>query len=73
MTIYEEVQKAVFPNENTVVAITGLSKNAGKTSLLNWLIRSFPDYRYGITTTGRDGEEKDLVFGTDKPKVKVLK
>lgn len=73
MTIQEKIKSSLFSNEKTVIAITGLSKNAGKTSLLNWLMLNFPNYNYGITTTGRDGEEQDVVYGTTKPKVKVNK
>ncbi len=73
MTAYDQIKHSLFPNERMVIAITGLSKNAGKTSLLNWLLKHFPQYEYGLTTTGRDGEEKDLVFGTEKPKVIVSK
>jgi hypothetical protein len=66
-----------------VVAVVGLSKNAGKTSYINWLLRDdnftrlYPDthssYNFGLTTTGRDGEDLDLLTGDKKPKVVIPK
>ncbi len=73
MTIYDQIKKALFPNDRMVIAITGLSKNAGKTSLVNWILKHYSVYRFGLTTTGRDGEDKDTVFGTEKPKVLIAK
>ena len=54
-----------------VVSIIGMSKNAGKTTALNYLIEEGMDegLKLGITSTGRDGETVDLVTGTKKPKV----
>ena len=48
-----------------------MSKNAGKTTALNYFIEQAmdEDMVLGITSTGRDGESTDLVSGTDKPKV----
>ncbi len=56
------------------LAIVGLSKNSGKTSLLNFLLSRIDTdkKRVGVLTTGRDGEKKDLVFKSDKPEV-ILK
>lgn len=53
------------------VSIVGMSKNAGKTTALNYFIEEAmdEDLVLGITSTGRDGESTDLVSGTDKPKV----
>lgn len=53
------------------VSIIGMSKNAGKTTALNYFIEQAmdEDLVLGITSTGRDGESTDLVSGTDKPKV----
>ena len=56
---------------NKIIAVVGLSKNAGKTTFLNWLVANFPNRIIGIITTGRDGENIDLVSGHLKPKVKV--
>ncbi|MEG0919062.1 MAG: hypothetical protein RSA49_01525 [Anaerovoracaceae bacterium] len=53
------------------VSIVGMSKNAGKTTALNYIIEEAMDEGMilGITSTGRDGESTDLVTGTDKPRV----
>ncbi len=53
------------------VSIVGMSKNAGKTTALNYLIEEAIDegVTLGVTSTGRDGESQDLVTGTEKPRV----
>jgi hypothetical protein len=57
--------------ELRVVAVVGLSKNCGKTTFLNWYISREQGSVVGVTTTGRDGEEIDLVTNDKKPKVKL--
>jgi len=52
-----------------IYAIAGISKNCGKTSLLNYLLAHQNKTPVGVLTTGRDGEEKDMVFGNPKPAV----
>ena len=68
MRLYSEVL-----GKYKVLSLVGMSKNAGKTTALNFLIdeASEEDVITGITSTGRDGEGTDLVTGTDKPKVFV--
>ncbi len=56
-------------NQNGITAIIGLSKNAGKTTMLNWLLSMYQGSPVAVFTTGRDGEETDLVEGKAKPKV----
>lgn len=53
------------------ISIVGMAKNAGKTTTLNYLIEEAMDEGMvlGITSTGRDGENTDLVTGTEKPRV----
>ena len=53
------------------LSIVGMSKNAGKTTALNFLIEEAMDdgIRLGVTSIGRDGESQDLVTGTEKPKI----
>lgn len=53
------------------LSIVGMSKNAGKTTALNYLIEEAMDegLKIGVTSTGRDGETQDLVTGTEKPRV----
>ncbi|MEA1973399.1 MAG: hypothetical protein U9N34_08925, partial [Candidatus Cloacimonadota bacterium] len=52
-----------------IKAIIGLSKNSGKTSVLNHILQTRENELCGVFTTGRDGEELDLVENTEKPKV----
>jgi len=62
-------------NSQRIIAVVGLSKNVGKTTLLNWLIKNLAEKKhsatFGIITTGRDGETLDLVGGHAKPQVFV--
>ena len=53
------------------VSVIGMAKNAGKTTTLNYLIEEAEDAGIvlGVTSTGRDGESKDIVTGTEKPKI----
>ncbi|MDR1571650.1 MAG: hypothetical protein LBS32_03915 [Clostridiales Family XIII bacterium] len=54
-----------------VVSLVGMAKNTGKTTALSALIDEAhgAGLRLGISSTGRDGETKDLVTGTAKPRV----
>lgn len=56
-----------------IIFIAGSSKNAGKTTFLNYLLprmRSVSQLAY--LTIGIDGERKDQIFGTDKPVIETL-
>ena len=54
------------------MSIVGMCKNAGKTTVLNWLLRnSRHDRVLGLTSIGRDGESTDVVTGTEKPSIFV--
>lgn len=53
------------------VAIIGMEKNAGKTTVLNHLLNSRPPVVQAITSIGYDGEDSDQVTGTDKPSIYV--
>jgi len=57
------------------LAIIGLSKNAGKTTCLNHLIRAWHESSQprplGLTSIGRDGEEEDVVGGHAKPRIYI--
>lgn len=50
------------------LAIVGICKNAGKTSILNAIIAKHR-LAWGIMSTGHDGESTDLLFKTPKPRV----
>jgi len=54
-------------------SIIALSKNAGKTTLLNYFINQYQQasVKLGISTIGVDGEEKDLLSGHAKPLLTV--
>ena len=55
------------------VSIIGMCKNAGKTTVLNAIIRHYSgnSQTLALTSIGRDGESKDLVTGTKKPGIYV--
>ena len=53
------------------VAIIGMEKNAGKTTVLNQLISNRPAVVQAITSIGYDGEDTDQVTGTGKPSIYV--
>ena len=54
------------------VTVIGLCKNAGKTTMLNWLLAHSGRGRVlGLTSIGRDGESTDVVTGTEKPSIFV--
>ena len=56
------------------MSIVGMCKNAGKTTVLNWLLQnSRRDRVLGLTSIGRDGESSDVVTGTFKPSIFVPK
>ncbi|WP_425446243.1 hypothetical protein [Dethiothermospora halolimnae] len=59
--------------ENKIISIVGMAKNAGKTVTLNHIIEEayYNDVNIGITSTGRDGESEDLVTRTEKPTIYV--
>ena len=50
------------------MSIVGMCKNAGKTTMLNWLLAHTGRRQIlGLTSIGRDGESTDVGPGTDKP------
>ena len=53
-----------------IVAIVGICKNAGKTTVLNAVLKQH-DFSWGVLSTGRDGEREDLVYKTPKPRVLI--
>ena len=54
------------------MSIVGMCKNAGKTTMLNWLLAHSGRGRVlGLTSIGRDGESSDVVTGTEKPSIFV--
>lgn len=68
MGLLENIQ-----DDYKTLSIVGMSKNAGKTTAMNFLIEEAMDEGMilGITSTGRDGETVDLVTETEKPRIYV--
>lgn len=62
---------AELVKKSSCVAIIGMEKNAGKTTVLNHLLSSRQEYVQGITSIGYDGEDTDQVTGTDKPTIYI--
>ncbi|HEU23893.1 MAG: hypothetical protein C0176_00310 [Mesoaciditoga sp.] len=51
------------------IAVIGLAKNVGKTTVVNYLASNLSNVC--ILTIGRDGEERDALYGTQKPSVNL--
>lgn len=66
----------IHSENKRITVITGLSKNAGKSTLLNWIVANSKIARPGIITTGRDGEDYDeaaaLAKEESRAKPKIL-
>jgi len=59
-------------NETKTMSIVGMCKNAGKTTMLNWMLTGgHLRGTLGLTSIGRDGESTDVVTGTEKPGIFV--
>lgn len=65
----KNLSEVIQRKENKIITIAGLSKNAGKTSFLNYILNRFDHSPAGVTTTGHDGEDTDLITSLKKPKV----
>lgn len=56
------------------ISIIGMDKNVGKTTVLNHILNEARGkISLGLTSIGRDGEEKDRVTSTEKPKIYIEK
>lgn len=53
------------------IAIIGIAKNAGKTTVLNTIIETYKDKPLCITSVGLDGEKIDNITRQDKPRVRL--
>jgi hypothetical protein len=56
------------------LALVGLAKNTGKTETLNALLREMQErgHTVGVTSVGRDGEERDVIdIRIEKPRVEL--
>ena len=67
------MQKALLESiaRTKTLSIVGMCKNAGKTTVLNRLLRESHGRVLGLTSIGRDGESTDVVTGTEKPGIFV--
>ncbi|TCS95537.1 hypothetical protein [Hazenella coriacea] len=62
----------LIPDDVETVSMIGLSKNAGKTTVLNVLVQEMYRKRsIGLLSIGIDGEERDVWSGRPKPPVFV--
>lgn len=55
----------------STISIIGLAKNVSKTTTLNHLIKNLKEYKLGLTSIGRDGEEYDVITNLPKPRIYV--
>jgi len=54
------------------IAVVGMCKNAGKTTVVNHIIDVFKDeYQIGLTSIGYDGEKQDEITKLEKPRIEV--
>ncbi|MCL2502900.1 MAG: hypothetical protein FWE99_07200, partial [Bacteroidales bacterium] len=53
------------------LSIVGMAKNTGKTTCLNYLIRRLQQEgeKIALTSIGVDGEERDILYDTPKPRI----
>ena len=60
-------------NPAHTIAIIGMSKNAGKTTVMNTLLKAYFGSKIAITSIGLDGEDQDTLSFKEKPKIHVFK
>jgi hypothetical protein len=65
----------LMTEDQKVISIVGMAKNAGKTEVLNQLIDEsiLTGQTIGLTSIGRDGESEDVVTMTEKPLIYIVK
>lgn len=69
-----EKEKIILKNyllSHHTIAIIGLAKNAGKTTVLNQIIEEYIGHRIAITSIGFDGEKVDNITLKPKPRIMV--
>ncbi len=58
--------------EYLTIAVAGMCKNAGKTTVVNHLLRQYNViYKTGLTSIGYDGEDVDEITMLEKPRIGV--
>jgi hypothetical protein len=57
------------------VSIVGMAKNTGKTTCLNYILNKLAqeNYKVSVTSIGVDGEERDVLYDTLKPRITLYK
>lgn len=60
-------------NQAHTIAIIGMSKNAGKTTVMNTILKAYFGAKIAITSIGLDGENQDTLSFKEKPKIRVYK
>ena len=71
--IHSAIWSRIQADALTTLAVMGMTKNTGKTVALNHLLAcaAHNGVAVGVTSIGRDGEERDQVFSFPKPPVMV--
>jgi hypothetical protein len=71
--LWSAIQRHRANHQLQTLAVMGMSKNTGKTVTLNHLLAEADaaHVAVGVTSIGRDGEERDQVFSIPKPPVRV--
>lgn len=64
----DALYELVTASHTRVLAVIGLAKNAGKTTVVNALLAKCA-CRFGLTSLGLDGERTDHLTGLDKPRI----
>ncbi len=62
-----------FAAKNKVLSIIGLAKNAGKTTVMNYIINHWKNKNLCVTSIGLDGEAYDTIRNHEKPRIKLYK
>jgi molybdopterin-guanine dinucleotide biosynthesis protein len=57
------------------VSIVGMAKNTGKTTCLNYVLKRLEEEnrKVAVTSIGVDGEERDVLYDTLKPRIRLKK
>ncbi len=57
--------------QHTSLSIVGMAKNTGKTTCMNYVLRRLEEERVqvAVTSVGVDGEERDVLYDTPKPRI----
>ncbi len=68
-----EIWQVITRTDARTVSFMGMTKNTGKTVALNHVLAQAAkaDCAMGVTSIGRDGEDRDQVFQVPKPPVRV--